>query len=245
MKNYEPFQCLPQIDIPVQPQQQEQKSKQSKKQDKSLRLYTLPPEIKCEREDKRVCKTPIEKRMPILRASRESRNNFTLQQTLCICLLSQHCKIVIKKPTRRSSVTEQFFRIESIIVNEEEIDISSFLKKRCNDMYLSDMESGVTEKTANRRYQNNKKIELIHLMEDYLHFFGVEFQTKKCESKIGINKLENIIGIYNQDEKLILFDDIISHLIEINHVLLQSLLDSQGELIVDKNQFMLNLSSFH
>ena len=227
------------LDDEVEEKPMKNTPRKNTKQSKSLRLYTLPPEIKNEREEKRVCKTPIEKRMPILRASRESRNNFTLQQTLCICLLSQHCKIVIKKPTRRSSVTEQFFRIETIIINEEEIDVSSFLKKRCTDLYLSDMESGVTEKTANRRYQNNKKIEIIHLMEDYLRFFGVEFKTKQSESKIGINKLENIIGIYNQNETLILFDDIVSHLIDINHILLQTLLDSQGELIVDKNQFML------
>ena len=205
---------------------------------KKLRNITLPPQIKS--EDNRICKTPIEKRIPILRASRESRNNFTLQQTLCICLLSQFCKIIIKKPTRRSSVTEQFFRIESIIVNEEQIDISSFLKKRCNSMYLSDIESGVTEKTASRRYQNNKKIEIIHLMEDYLLYFGVEIKTKKCESKIGINKLENIIGIVNR-ENYIHFDDIISKLIDINHILLKTLLESNGELIIDNNNSILSL----
>ncbi|GAB1222732.1 hypothetical protein ENUP19_0121G0086 [Entamoeba nuttalli] len=188
--------------------------------EQGIRNYTLPPEIKINGDENRVCKTPIEKRIPVLRASREARNNFTLQQTLCICLLSRWCRITIKKPTRRSCVTEQFFRINSIEHEEDKIDVYSFLKKRCNEMYLFDIQRGVSEKTAIRRYQNNKKIEVIHLMEDILREYGVELETKTTEGKSGINRLENITGIYISNQ-VIPFDGLIMNLIEINHILTQ------------------------
>ncbi|GAB1222700.1 hypothetical protein ENUP19_0121G0175 [Entamoeba nuttalli] len=207
--------------------------------EQGIRNYTLPPEIKINGDENRVCKTPIEKRIPVLRASREARNNFTLQQTLCICLLSRWCRITIKKPTRRSCVTEQFFRINSIEHEEDKIDVYSFLKKRCNEMYLFDIQRGVSEKTAIRRYQNNKKIEVIHLMEDILREYGVELETKTTEGKSGINRLENITGIYISNQ-VIPFDGLIMNLIEINHILLNNVLQSNGELIIDQNQFSFN-----
>ncbi|EMD46505.1 Hypothetical protein EHI5A_136830 [Entamoeba histolytica KU27] len=76
-------------------------------------------------------------------------------------------------------------------------------------------------------------------MEDILREYGVELETKTTEGKSGINRLENITGIYTSNQ-VISFDDLIVDLIKINHILLNNVLQSNGELIINQNEFSFN-----
>ncbi|ELP87767.1 hypothetical protein EIN_411200 [Entamoeba invadens IP1] len=203
-----------------------------------LRSFTLPAEIKLNNnEETSPRKTPLNKRLPVLRKSRENRNNFTLQQTLCVCLLSPFCKVSVHKPTRRSSVTEQFFRISSLqFPDGTSIDVASFLKARCDTMYYSDLKSGVSDKTATRRYQNNKKIEMIHFLSDLLFMCGYEVNSSCKGGKIGMNVLEGINSV-QWGQCVIVYDNIIPKLIEANHMLLKSTIDSENDYVVDSTVF--------
>ncbi|ELP86895.1 hypothetical protein EIN_044530 [Entamoeba invadens IP1] len=206
------------------------------KKQNPLREFTLPAEIKYIDDENSQRKTPLYKRLPVLRKSRENRNNFTLQQTFCICLLSPFCKITLKKPSRRSSVTEQFFRIGNIyFADNSETEVNAFLKKRCDEMYATDVISGVPEKTAMRRYQNNKKIEMIHFLSDLVFFNGYNLTYSGKQGKIT-NTLENIDRAEWNGFSL-KFDVIIPKLIEANHLLLEKVNHSEGDYIVDSKIF--------
>ena len=85
----------------------------------------LPPKMTKEK----VCITPLSKREPALKASREVRNTQTVQQAILIALLTTVCDVTVKQPARKSVVTQQFMRMKSLdFGNDEIIPINEYLK---------------------------------------------------------------------------------------------------------------------
>ncbi|KAL7714807.1 TATA-binding protein-associated phosphoprotein [Entamoeba marina] len=180
--------------------------------------------------------TPLDKLIPVLKASRETRNFQTLQQSLCIALLSEFATITIKQPAKKSTVTQQYMRIKSIDFGHGDcIVLNEFLKKRCTEHKLDDINSGVSIKTATRRYQNNKKIELLHLLIDLLDLKGYVFESRYTEGKPGTNKQETIKKVIRRG-RVIVSDDFIEKSEAINLLLSQKLTETKKELVINKGR---------
>ncbi|KAL7717590.1 TATA-binding protein-associated phosphoprotein [Entamoeba marina] len=183
-----------------------------------------------------------DKKAPVLRASRVYRNYQTIQETICIALLNQFSDISIKQPTKKSVVTQQFMRINTISFgDEDDIDVTGFLRGRCLDHKNFDLKSGVSTKTADRRYQNNKKIEMLHLLIDLLMVNGYHFKTKTTEGKSGVFKLEAIKEIYYKDKLVYTNSEIEERAAQINQYLVHRLHQSNGELTLERNDDNISL----
>ena len=182
------------------------------------------------------CITPLSRRIPILKASRESRNYQTIQQAIFTALLSEYCEITIKQPARKSVVTQQFMRMRSLNFGNGEIIIpNEYLKQRCGELRQEDLDSGVIAKTATRRYQNNKKIELLHLLIDLLSIVGgYEFESRFIEGKARLNKQQSVKKVILDDTVLLDSDDIIRKGEKINSIISERLASIKGDLVIKK-----------
>ena len=150
-------------------------------------------------KDTPCCAKSLEvKRQSILKSSRLNRDSLACQEALLIGLLSKYATITIRKPSKVSKVTKQFISIDSISFNgvNDKIIISDFIKQRCDDLLNEDLKNNIPMKTAKRRYQNNKKLELLTLMQDILTEEGYLFITKINSYKSTSKKLERICYIY-------------------------------------------------
>ena len=181
----------------------------------------LPPQTHIVHIDdklKKECITPLNKRLPILKASRETRNFQTLQQSLCICLLSEFCDITIKQPARKSVVTQQYMRMKTLDFGYNEvIHITDYLKRRCTELKDDDLMNKVSMKTATRRFQNNKRIELLHLLIDLLTIRGdYDFESKYAEGKAGMNKQESIKAVWRDGKCIVSGEELIKKAETIN-----------------------------
>ncbi|ELP95217.1 hypothetical protein EIN_430130 [Entamoeba invadens IP1] len=99
-----------------------------------------------------------------------------------------------------------------------------------------DMALGASKKTATRRYQNNKKIEVIHLMEDLLLELGFELITKTLSGKNGVNRLESILEA-SRNGSSITFKSLTTGLVKTNHKLLKIVSKSKSEYSVNSKVF--------
>ena len=91
------------------------------------------------------------KNITVLKSLRKNRDMKSIQQSLCIGLLSKHCKIIFKEPPRKAVYTLQYLAIQSIHFGQKDmIDVEEFVKRRSLERYNFDLKSGVPEKTARR-----------------------------------------------------------------------------------------------
>ncbi|ELP83541.1 hypothetical protein EIN_378760 [Entamoeba invadens IP1] len=153
-------------------------------------------------------------------ASRKLRDYQTCQQGIFIGLLNKFCDITIIKPPKKAVITHQFVKIKTISFNFEDfIDIEEFLQRRCNDHKFDDMKQGCSEKTANRRFQTNKKTEALHLLLDVLGEVGYFFEVNTTKGKKGTMKLQNVERIYQNEKYLFGIDEIYDVGFKINEVM--------------------------
>ncbi|EAL48559.1 hypothetical protein EHI8A_116050 [Entamoeba histolytica HM-1:IMSS-B] len=175
-------------------------------------------------------------KVPCKITSRKLRDYQTCQQGVFVGLLNQFCDITITKPPKKAVITHQFIKIKSISFSyKDSIVIEEFLQKRCNDHKSYDLSLGCSEKTANRRFQTNKKTEVLHLLLDFLTEFGYFFEVNTTKGKKGTMKLQNIEKIYCDGKFLMGINDIYDYGFRINDIVCQ-MLDKKEEFILLKNE---------
>ena len=127
--------------------------------------------------------------------NRQFRNYQVCQQCLLIALLNQYGEIQISKEKKRSNVTLPFFTVDYVCFeNNDKIDITQFIEKRCYEQRIKDIKEGISEKTAQRRFKSNKAVEILHLLMDIVSEFQQCFETKTSVGKNGAKKMETIIS---------------------------------------------------
>ena len=182
------------------------------------------------------------RRTIVLEASREFRNSQTIQQSILLGLLNNYCSITISQPAKKSTVTGQFIRVLSLdFGNGDEIQIDEFLKKRCSEQMKKDIEDGVSQKTALRRYQNNKKIEQIHLLMDILVEKGYRFQTRKMKGKLETKKLEMICSMQFQG-KVFDIGEIAYKAEHVNMAIMKMLETNCKKVVIERQKIVTDLS---
>ncbi|BFU19190.1 hypothetical protein, conserved [Entamoeba histolytica] len=126
------------------------------------------------------------------------RNYQALQEAFFIGLLNQFATITICKPSKKTTVTIQFIKIQSIQLERQydEIPFSSFIAERCKKRKSNDIKLGVPEKTAQRRFENNKFSEALHFLVDILSEFGYFFQVSRTIGKNGTPTVETVHSVY-------------------------------------------------
>ncbi|KAL7721953.1 TATA-binding protein-associated phosphoprotein [Entamoeba marina] len=121
-------------------------------------------------------------------------------QEAVLGLLNKHCDIVYRNPFKKTVVTVQFISVDKLIFTENDVvDVIGFIQQRCKERMECDIQNGVSQKTAMRRYDNNKFSETLHLLCDLLIELGFQFQTTKTPAKDYQQTHETVVDIYNND----------------------------------------------
>ena len=110
------------------------------------------------------------------------------------------------------------------------------------DMKNDDLNHNVSMKTATRRYQNNKRIELLHLLIDLLIIRGnVEFETKCVYGKMKTNKLESIKAVYIDGKCILKEKDLVRKAEEINAYLVARMAMTKKEFVIPRGDAIINI----
>ena len=134
----------------------------------------------------------VEKQRKNNEAFLKLRNTQCIQQSILILILNQYFNITLQIPSKRSVVAMQFLRIEKIQRENDVIEVEKYVEIRCREKYEKDIQNGISEKTAKRRYETNRITEQLHLMIDIMRELGCEMESKLIGGKKGTTKIENI-----------------------------------------------------
>ena len=116
-------------------------------------------------------------------------------ECVLLALLSNRFKYVITVPQKRTKSAVQFIKVKEMILTsplEEQFtfNIQKFIKVRSAEYVIRQVELGINAITAQRRMQDMKHIETIHLYEDIL---GLDYIVEKgYEDRDGIHGDVNI-----------------------------------------------------
>ena len=168
------------------------------------------------------------------------RNYIIEQQAIFIVLLNKIGDIKLSKPVKKSFLTQQRIKVETITIGLETISISTVVETRCAERLQLDINNGVARKTAIRRQTFNKIMENHHLLCDLLFEFGYLFESQYSSGKNQTPKIEIVNKIFADGKVLFTKDDISKKGSEINTYLTKKLL-KDDVLILKRNDKQLQL----
>ncbi|EDR26796.1 hypothetical protein EDI_252610 [Entamoeba dispar SAW760] len=136
---------------------------------------------------------------------KENRDYQSEQESLFLALLSQEFTIKLICPNKRCVVTLPFLRILEIQRGLDDcVAVNDWVNNRINERLKEELSQGVSRKTAQRRSENYKITETLHLIMDLLSEFGYFFQTRTTTGKKGICKIDIAYKVYNKNK--LMFD---------------------------------------
>ncbi|ELP89597.1 hypothetical protein EIN_525920 [Entamoeba invadens IP1] len=174
-------------------------------------------------------------KVPCKYASRRLRDYQTSQQGTFIGLLNNYCDITFIKPPKKAVLTHQFVKIKKISFSSKDVIVlEDFLQKRCGEHKDGDLDRGCSEKTANRRFQTNKKIETLHLLYDILGEFGFFCEVNATKGKKETMKLQNVENVFYQEKYLMGIEEIYTVGFKVNDYLC-NLIENKDEITLNRN----------
>ncbi|ELP87930.1 hypothetical protein EIN_275170 [Entamoeba invadens IP1] len=131
-------------------------------------------------------------------AFKELRDSQAIQQGVLIGVLNQFYDVVIKVPKKKSKVSLTFLTVSSVKDDLREISIEEKVERSVEEMKQTDINSGVSTKTALRRQEVNRISEqldsLIQLCEENgIKISKANIQTKNSKDKIVSVTVDDIV----------------------------------------------------
>ena len=126
----------------------------------------------------------------------DSRNFMVFEEGIFIALLNQYMDITISKPTKKSIISLQYLKVDSVTIDNDFIKVSELIEKRCKAILERDKVSGIKVGSAVRRFTLNKTTEIHHFLMDLLQLFDYFYDSKMIAGKNGAMKIEIVETIY-------------------------------------------------
>ena len=158
----------------------------------------------------------------------DTRNFMVYLEGVFIGLLNQYIDITITKPTKKSIVTQQYLKIDSVTIENEIINVAELVDKRCKDILERDKTSGIKEGSAVRRFTLNKTTEIHHFLMDLLQLFGYYYNSKMVAGKNGAMKVEIAESIYFHGKKIFSKNQICEIGEKVNHLLCEMVMKEKS-----------------
>ncbi|EDR22616.1 hypothetical protein EDI_079870 [Entamoeba dispar SAW760] len=127
-------------------------------------------------------------------------NNESLLEGTIIYFLSNYYSIIVTRPSKKSTMTVPFIRIKRIERNGESLDIPKFIKRRGKEYFEIHKNKRAIVKTIRRRERSRRRMETMHLLEDFLFNEGIYVNVEN-ESVNGIGPNS---WIYQSREKKVI-----------------------------------------
>ena len=128
---------------------------------------------------------------------REIRNYQSQQESIYMSLINRTFDIVFISHKKPGLVTIPFFRILKLVNDNETIPFKEVVERRIAERLTVEIEEGSTTKTANRRCENYRLVDTLHLLNDILEIQGYTFDHHLSTGKKGTLKAESIYGVYD------------------------------------------------
>ncbi|KAL7712861.1 TATA-binding protein-associated phosphoprotein [Entamoeba marina] len=141
--------------------------------------------------------------------SRQKRDEKAIQQGVLLFLLNNHCHVSFKRPKKLARLTHQVFSVKTLQFDDEIVEVGKFVRQRCQVDYKRDIENGLTEKKAFRRYLSKKQFEMTNLLTDLCIELGYFFDFKKITKGRKGNKVDVIENVYINGKLLFNNNDIL------------------------------------
>lgn len=173
------------------------------------------------------------------------RNYIVQQQAIFIALLNQWATITISHPIKKSILTQQRIKIESIGFPNGLLEVNDFVKTRSKRRYEIDVENGIPRKTAIRRLTQYKIMENQHLLTDILFDYGFRFETYFTLGKNGTPKTEIVEKIFFNKRELYNKMEIIETGNKINEYLYSQLLFAKSIVFKQNDPILQSFLTFY
>ncbi|ELP92644.1 hypothetical protein EIN_369660 [Entamoeba invadens IP1] len=125
----------------------------------------------------------------------ETRNYQVYEQAVFVGLINRHFSISFISPRKKSIVAKQFLTVKAFWARNDVIEFNRFIQRRVKEIREYAIRHGTPEKTAIRRGENNKIVESLHFMLDFLRELGYKSETTTIGGKNGNARTEMIDSI--------------------------------------------------
>ncbi|BFU21210.1 TATA-binding protein-associated phosphoprotein, putative [Entamoeba histolytica HM-3:IMSS] len=167
---------------------------------------------------------------------KKTRDYQSQQEAVMLGLLNKYENYSLFLPSKRHCRSVPFIPLNTIFINDEEINCNEIINSRLADFYEMDKANGIPDHTALRRKKANLVAETINFLADVIEMKGYVFESKISTGKKGIQK-ETLNAIASQ----ILYlnkDDIITKGTELNKYFLSQMQHSSQTLFKKGNPYI-------
>ncbi|KAL7713796.1 TATA-binding protein-associated phosphoprotein [Entamoeba marina] len=164
---------------------------------------------------------------------REMKNYESYQQAMILGLLNQYCGMTIEQPTKVSKVTISSPKVITLHFDTEDINIQRIAETQCKLILEEEIQKRISNKTAMRRYEKNKKIFIQNFLFDICLEKGICFNSFLSRKSNKSQQIERISSIHYNINSFITQNQLISKGKAINTYLL-SLIQSDKRITIPK-----------
>ncbi|KAL7712681.1 TATA-binding protein-associated phosphoprotein [Entamoeba marina] len=173
-----------------------------------------------------------------IQTKQDNRKLVAYQQAVLLALLNKYCSFYNKKPTKQTHVSVVMPKVVTLHIEEEDLFIGHITDSICKTMYNNEINNGINESTAMRRYEKNRKVFIQNLIFDIALEFGYLFGSTLSRKSGRTLRLERIDSVYYEGKLLLNKKEIIQQGAEINGFLCQ-FFGSSDTFKVEKNNSVL------
>ena len=166
---------------------------------------------------------------------REIRNYQSQQECIYMAMLNKQFDIVFVSHKKPGLITIPFFRILRLVNDRETIGFKELIERRITERLNDEIANGSTTKTANRRCENYRLVDTLHMLNDILEIQGYSFDSHLSTGKKGTLKAESIYGVYDLDGNYIFDQDDIAKIGTQLSVYIGQLTDENGICTLKRN----------
>lgn len=146
-----------------------------------------------------------------VRQKKEYSDNEAYQQVFLLALLNRYADIVVEKPNKQTRVSVTTPKISSLTFEHDDtINVAVFADKQCRELCRREIEQGVSQSTAVRRLEKNRKVFLENLLIDLVEEMGIDVTSTYSRRSNKTFQMERINSIALENERVIDKEDIIA-----------------------------------
>ncbi|KAL7719576.1 TATA-binding protein-associated phosphoprotein [Entamoeba marina] len=154
-----------------------------------------------------------------VQSKRDAKNFESIQEAILIGLLSKFGSFTLLRPLKRSKVTFQTIKVESVSFSNDTININELVEQHCKQRYEMELSNGISIEKAKRRFDKNRFIFLSNLLLDLSLEFGYFFDTKMSRNTGGSIQLEKIRRTFYDNHLLFDYHEMVIRGVALNKYL--------------------------
>ncbi|KAL7718754.1 TATA-binding protein-associated phosphoprotein [Entamoeba marina] len=144
-------------------------------------------------------------------AKKDNKTLEPYQQLVVLSLLNKHCSFTLTKPTKQSKVHITIPRLTHLkILDEEPLELNTFTLQQCKEILSKDLQCGINENTAQKRFEKNKKTFLTNFLMDVALELGFFFDSQLTRRSGRTLQIERINHVYKDGSCLLNKSDILN-----------------------------------